>query len=134
MKLIRFSLENSLTRSPIYKGTMFVTVTSLKLKSVWGFFKLSLFGLKISNQAKKEKGFVAMKNTGFGYLHYTLTQWQREEDLKRFARSGEHLTAMKKSATLANEIRTYTYASDRMPDWNSAKKLLIENGKSVTFS
>lgn len=112
---------------------MFVTITSLKLKSVWGFFKLSLFGLKISNQAKKEKGFIAMKNTGFGYHHYTLTQWQTEDDLKRFSRSGEHLNAMKKSGTLATEIRTYTYAADRMPNWNTAKKLLIENGKSLTF-
>lgn len=112
---------------------MFVTITSLKLKSVWGFFKLSLFGLRISNQAKKEKGFVSMKNTGFGYMHYTLTQWESEDDLKRFSRSGQHLTAMKTSATLATEIRTYTYAEDRIPDWNTAKKLLIENGKSVTF-
>jgi hypothetical protein len=112
---------------------MFVTVTSLKLRSIWGFFKLSMFGLKISNQAKKEKGFVAMKNTGFGKMHYTLTQWQTEEDLKRFARSGEHLIAMKESAKLASEIYTYTYSSDTLPDWGTAKKELMAKGKPITF-
>jgi hypothetical protein len=112
---------------------MYVTVTSLKLRSVWGFFKLSLFGLKISQQAKVEKGFIAIKNTGFGLLHYTLTQWQTEEDLKRFARTGQHQIAMKESMKLATEIRTYTYASETMPDWTTTKKLLNEKGKLLTF-
>jgi hypothetical protein len=112
---------------------MFVTITSLRLKSVWGFFKLSLFGLKISNQAKKEIGFKAIKNTGFGYMHYTLTLWQTEDDLKRFAKSGEHLNAMKEGGKLANEIYTYTYSADQMPDWATAKKLLREKGKQLTF-
>jgi hypothetical protein len=112
---------------------MHVTVTSLKLRSVWGFFKLSLFGLKISQQAKTEKGFIAMKNTGFGLLHYTLTHWQSEEDLKRFAHSGQHLEAMKGSAKLATEIRTYTYESATIPDWATAKKLLLEKGKLLQF-
>jgi hypothetical protein len=112
---------------------MHVTVTSLKLRSVWGFFKLSLFGLKISQQAKAEKGFIAIKNTGFGLLHYTLTHWQTEEDLKRFAHNGQHQLAMKESAKLATEIRTYTYASEALPDWATAKKLLNEKGKLLTF-
>ena len=112
---------------------MFVTITSLKLKSVWGFFKLSWLGLKISNQAKKEQGFLAIKNTGLGYMHYTLTQWQTEDDLKRFAHSGEHLNAMKGGGKLATRICTYTYATDRMPDWSSAKKLLHEKGKPLTY-
>lgn len=112
---------------------MFVTITSLKLKSFWGFFKLSWRGLQISNQAKREQGFVAFKNTGFGYTHYTLTLWQTEEDLKRFARSGEHLNAMKKSSELASEIRTYTYSDDQLPNWNEAKSKLLENSKTLTF-
>lgn len=95
---------------------MFVTITSLRLKSIWGFFKLSLFGLRISKQARKEKGFITMKNTGFGYMHYTLSHWQTQEDLNRFARSGEHLAAMREGGRVASEINTYTYASDQMPD------------------
>jgi Domain of unknown function (DUF3291) len=112
---------------------MYAAIASLKLKSVWGFFKLSLHGLKISNQAKKEKGFVSIKNTGFGYLHYTLTLWENEEDLKRFAHSGAHREAMKESGALAQEIRTYTFPAEALPDWKEAKKLVSEKGKVLVF-
>ena len=112
---------------------MHVTVTSLKLRSFWGFFKLSFYGLKISQQAKAEKGFIAMKNTGFGLMHYTLSHWQSAEDLKRFAHSGQHMEAMKSSAKLATEIRTYTYESAIMPDWATAKTLLTQKGKLLQF-
>ena len=74
-----------------------------------------------------------MKNTGFGKLHYTLTQWQSEDDLKRFAHSGKHKDAMKESSKLATEISTYTYASDTMPSWGEAKRILLEKGKRLTF-
>lgn len=112
---------------------MFVTITSLKLRSLWGFFRLSLSGLKISNQAKQEKGFVSLKNTGFGYLHYTITLWESEEDLKRFAHSGAHKEAMKQGATLAEKIITYTFPADKLPDWKEAKMLLNKNGKALNF-
>lgn len=112
---------------------MWVTITSLRLRSIWGFFKLSWFGLKISTQAKGEKGFVGIKNTGFGFMHYTLTQWQTEADLKRFAQSGAHREAMKSSAALATEIKIYSYQSDTLPGWAAAKSLLAEKGRSVKF-
>lgn len=92
-----------------------------------------MFGYKIQKQAKSEKGFIKMKNTGFGYDHFTLSAWQSEADLKRFARSGEHSTAMKHTRELATEVRTYTYSSDTLPDWSNAKKLLKEKAKVLKF-
>ena len=74
-----------------------------------------------------------MKSTGFGYLHFTLSAWEMEENLKQFAREGAHLDAMKKSSAIANEIRTYTYQSDQTPDWAEAKQLLSEKGKVLTL-
>ncbi|MDZ4710875.1 MAG: hypothetical protein SGI89_00955 [bacterium] len=44
---------------------MIVTVTSIKLRSVFNFFRLLMFGLKIIRQTKTQKGFIKMKNTGF---------------------------------------------------------------------
>jgi hypothetical protein len=112
---------------------MIITVTSIRLKSVWSFFTLSYHGLKISLQAKKEKGFIKMKNTGFGYLHHTLSCWESEEDVKRFARSGAHLEAMKQSQRLASEIRVYTFSGDELPDWKQTSRLLEEKGKSFVY-
>lgn len=115
------------------KDQLLVTVTSIRLKSVWYFFRLSLFGLKISRQAKSEKGFIKMKNTGFGYDHYTLSVWESEEDIKRFARSGMHLEAMRQTGSIASEVRTYTYLTNTLPGWKEVKKLLKDKGKIHKF-
>lgn len=112
---------------------MIVTITSLRLRSLSGFFRLSLHGLKISLQAKREPGFIAMKNTGFGYLHYTLSAWETEADLKRFARSGAHLEGMKRSRSLATEIRIHTYPAAALPVWAEAKRLLAANGRVLAY-
>lgn len=112
---------------------MHITATSIKLRSIWSFFKLSWLALHIARQVKAEKGLIAFKKTGFGLMHYTLTHWQTEADLKRFARSGQHQIAMKESAKLATEIRTHTYKADTMPDWATAKRLLDEEGKLLRF-
>ena len=113
---------------------MTITITSLKLKSLWGFFGLSLHGLKISLQAKKQKGFISLKNTGSGYLHYTMSCWQSEEDAKLFARSGAHLVAMKESSKIATEIRIYAFSGEQMPNWKDAKALVMEKGKVFSYS
>lgn len=112
---------------------MYITVTSLKLRSVWLFFKLSLNGMRIVKQAKAEKGFIKMKNTGFGYIHYTLSAWESKEDIKRFAHSGAHKEAMKHTKQLAKEIKIYTYQNTKFPSWEEAKELLNEKGKTLTF-
>lgn len=112
---------------------MYITVTSLKLRSVWYFFKLSLNGMRILKQTKTEKGFIKMKNTGFGYLHYTLSAWETIEDIKRFAHQGAHKEALKQSRDLSTEIRIYTYQTDKMPDWKDAKEQLIANGKIYKY-
>ena len=113
---------------------MTITITSLKLKSLWNFFSLSLYGLKISRQAKRQKGFIKLKNTGAGYLHYTMTCWEQEEDAKLFARSGAHLDAMKDASKIASEVRIYTFSGKQMPSWKEAKVLVMQKGKAFSYS
>lgn len=117
----------------LHKKTMYITVTSIKLKHWWNFFKLSQYALAIVKQTKKEKGLIKFKKQGIGLLHYTLTAWESEEDLKRFARSGAHLEAMKISGSIASELGTYTYESRAIPNWKEAKILLQTKGKLMTF-
>lgn len=112
---------------------MHITLTSIKLKSIWHFFKLSYFGLLITLQVRKEKGFIKMKNTGFGYMHYTMSAWETGEDLKRFSHSGAHLAAMKQSRSIATEVRIYTFKGEQMPNWKETKQLLCEKGKAYSF-
>ena len=114
---------------------MVITITSIKLRSLWKFFALSYYALQIVRQAKTQKGFLKLKSTGFGYLHYTLTGWETEEDLRVFAKSGAHLQSMKRSHALATEIRTCTYHTthDSLPTWREARALLNEKGKVLRF-
>lgn len=112
---------------------MIITITALKLRSLWKFFRLSLHGMRVMKQTKNQKGFIKMKNTGFGYWHYTLSAWENLDDVKNFAKSGAHLEAMKESGTLATEIQIYTYESDKMPDWKVAKELVKEKGRVLKF-
>jgi heme-degrading monooxygenase HmoA len=92
-----------------------------------------MHGMQVTKQSKTQKGFIKMKNTGFGYMHYTLSAWETKEDVKNFAKSGAHLEAMKESAAISKQIATYTYETDKMPDWVEAKKLLKEKGKVLKF-
>lgn len=110
---------------------MKVTITSIELKGPFKFFMLSARAFKIMGQMKATncKGF---QKRGFWTTHYTMTLWENEAELKAFAKSGAHLEAMKKSAEMAKEIRTYTYDSDQLPSWKEAFKLL-EKGKVIRF-
>lgn len=112
---------------------MVITLTSVKLRRLWHFFKLTYMASKIVRQTRKQKGFVRMKNSGFGYLHYTLSVWESVEDAKKFAVTGAHLEAMRASRSVAYEIRTYTYQDDVLPDWKDVKRLLMQKGKVVSF-
>lgn len=127
---MRILAVNAIDRQSKY---MRVVLTSIQLRSVWQFFRLSNHGRKIQGQAKKSPGFVKMKNTGWGRLHYTMSIWQSEAEMKAFAKTGAHLDAMKQSAKIAVEIRTYTYEADRLPEWQLAKELLRDKGKAIKF-
>jgi hypothetical protein len=112
---------------------MIISLTYLKLKSIWKFFPLSYNAMHIVRQTRAQEGFVKMKSMGFGYHHYTLSVWDGEKDLKEFSRSGAHLRAMKKSNSLASEIRIYTYHDEKIPSWKEVKAILREKGKVFTF-
>lgn len=112
---------------------MIVTVTSIRLKSVWGYFKLTWLAMGIVKQTKIQAGFLEMKNRGFGYLHFTMTAWRSEADMQAFAHSGAHLEAMKSSPSLGQEFRFHTFESAEMPKWKEAEKALFEKGRVITF-
>lgn len=105
---------------------MVITLTSLKLKHLWGYFPLTYLALWVTLQLRKQKGFIKLKNTGFGYDHYTLTVWESEADMRAFTPAGAHLNAMRHARKLAQEVRILTYKSDSIPSWKEVRKLLSE--------
>jgi hypothetical protein len=111
---------------------MKVTITSLELKSPWKFFSLSYQAMKILQQLATTK-CVKKKSTGFWTSHYTMTLWENENDLKAFAKSGQHLESMKKGSSIAKEIRILTIDADELPNWKDAKAMLKEKGRVFNY-
>jgi hypothetical protein len=111
---------------------MIAVITSLELKSPLKFFALSYQALQIIKQLKPTS-CVKYKSRGFWTLHYTMTLWNSTEEMKAFAKSGAHLEAMKKSTSIAKEIRTLTITVDSLPAWKDAKTLLLKEGKVLRF-
>jgi hypothetical protein len=100
-----------------------VTITQIKLKSPFHYFKLSLYALGIVKQLKKSD-HLAFKKTGFWTNHYTMTLWESKDKMKEFAMSCAHLEAMKSSAKIAKEIKSVTIDGNELPQWNQAKEIL----------
>jgi hypothetical protein len=110
---------------------MKATITSIELKGPIKFFLLSANALRILKQLKSTN-YKEFKKQGIWTMHYTMTLWASEQDLKDFATSGAHLEAMKESKKIAKEIRTITIDAERLPSWPEAKELL-KNGKVLRF-
>lgn len=113
--------------------TMVITITSLRLRSLFGFFPLTYTAMGIVRQIRKRSGFLGMRNTGFGYLHFTISAWENAASAKAFAHSGAHHSAMRNGGKLATEIRVHTYEAAAMPGWAEAKRLVAEKGRVIAF-
>jgi len=111
---------------------MFVTITSIALKSPLKFFRLSLFALQVSNQLRGSN-YIEFKKKGFWTKHYTMTLWRNEEDMRAFAHNGAHLDAIKNARSIAKEIRTLTKETDQLPNWKEAQLLLENEGRVSTI-
>jgi hypothetical protein len=112
---------------------MTIIITSIKLRHWWNFFRLSYLAMGIVKQTKTQPGFIAMKNTGFGFLHYTMSAWNGPVDSRRFASSGAHLAAMKISGQIAAELKVHAFEGEAMPKWKDAKLLVGEKGRVYSF-
>lgn len=113
---------------------MIITVTYIHLRSFWSFFTLANHSRKILGQLKSSPGHLKYRARGFGKKHYTISLWESQEAMRKFARSGAHLKAMKASASLAQEIRTYTYEGESLPSWKEAKQMLQDSGKVLSYT
>lgn len=81
----------------------------------------------------KSTNYADFKKTGLWTMHYTMTMWHSEEDMKAFAGSGAHREAMQKGAGIASEICTLTIDATQFPGWKTAKEMLSKNGKVVKY-
>ncbi|GAB5528191.1 MAG: hypothetical protein Roseis2KO_60630 [Roseivirga sp.] len=76
---------------------------------------------------------INVKTRGFWKKHYTMTYWERYEDMRAFTSSGAHREAMKMSRVIAEEICVLSMESDSSPSWEEVKWLLKNDGQVYAY-
>lgn len=110
---------------------MKLTITYIELKGPFDFFILSKKALHIIRQLRSTK-CKEFKKKGIWKKHYTMTLWDNENDLREFASSGAHLSAMKTSGEIAKEIRTLTIEANELKGWKEAQ-LLLKDARVIRY-
>jgi hypothetical protein len=88
--------------------------------------------MKIVLQLRKTP-CIEQLSRGFGIHHYTMTLWPDKASMKEFTKSGAHLQAMKKSASIARETRFLTLEVKKIPTWKEAIQQVNEQGRSIYY-
>ena len=98
---------------------MIVSVTGLRTKGLWSYFRFWRLAVPAYRQAKVAKGNLFVQTKTVQGIQHTLTVWKDRKSLKHYILSGAHRKAMGAFAAIATGA-TITYESDEMPDWDSA--------------
>lgn len=111
---------------------MIISISKLKLKSIWKFGAFMKYTAKSVQQLNKSKCLDFKANIALTE-HYTYSLWENQQDLHAFSTWGEHRKAVKNARRFTKEIKTYTYEGDSFPGWKEAKSLVNEKGKAIKY-
>ncbi len=110
----------------------FVSVTRLRVKSLWylfSFFKANEASIK---ELKASKGFLKGKELIDKKLTFwTITLWDDEASMKGFRGSLSHRNAMQHLPEWCNEASYHHWiqAENEIPNWDIASEKLFTQGK-----
>jgi heme-degrading monooxygenase HmoA len=107
----------------------YISITGLKPKGLFSFFRFWRLAIPSFEQARKAKGNLHCEVKRVQGFQCTLTAWESREDMLNFMRAGAHLKAMKAFHQIATG-KTFGYESERIPTWTEAFSILQEKGKN----
>ncbi|MEN9399049.1 MAG: hypothetical protein RL632_150 [Bacteroidota bacterium] len=107
---------------------MYISLTQLKPKGVFSYFRFWFLAIPTFRQAQTANGSLSVSAKRVNGSQCTITSWESREVMLAFMRSGAHLKAMKAFHKIATG-RTYGFESDQLPTWTEAMVLLKEKGK-----
>ena len=108
---------------------MHISITGLKPKGIYGFFKFWTLAIPSFGEAKSAKGNLYSAVKKINGFQCTLSAWESRDSMLVFMKNGVHLKAMKSFHSIATG-RTYGYESDTIPSWEEAYELLVSKGKN----
>lgn len=110
----------------------FISVTRLRLRSARFLIPFTIYSLMSSSQARRSRGNLGVRllrdaNRAF----WTLTAWQKDEDMRSFMVAGTHRRAMPKLLDWCDEAAVAHWIQDtsELPGWEQAHRKLVEQGR-----
>ncbi len=110
---------------------MYISITGLKPKGMWGFIRFWTLAIPSFSQAKSANGNIHNAVKKINGYNCTLSAWENRDMMLVFMRNGVHFNAMKAFKSIATG-RTYGYESDAIPTWEEAYSILETKGKNYT--
>jgi hypothetical protein len=110
----------------------FLSMTRLRVKSIWLLPKFILENSGVINQLRSSKGFKAGKTLLDPSLAaWTVTLWENEAAMRAFFGSGAHRASLPKLSFYADEASSghMDFAETELPDWNFVYEKLSTIGK-----
>jgi hypothetical protein len=110
----------------------FITVTRLRLSSVWYLPRFVWLTVQVQSQARRAPGFLSA-----GYLRdhnlafWTKTAWEDEFSMRAFKLSGAHLRAIPALKEMCDEASGVSWSQDSLPSWQEAHVRLQESARYV---
>ncbi len=109
---------------------LYVSVTGLKLKSIWHWPQFAWFAVRSMNQAKRVAGNISAQARSVNGIQHTLSVWQSQAHMRAYLKAGAHLEAMKNFHHMAGGS-TYGYDAGTAPSWAEALELWRKHGITV---
>lgn len=107
-----------------------VSITRLRLRSVWFFPLFAWHTFRSLKQARASDGCLGAQVNNFGGAFWTLTLWRDRAALRAFMRAGAHRKVMPKLASWCDEASLAHWDQAALPSWPDAAQRLGDEGRT----
>ena len=98
---------------------MYVSITGLKTKNIFSWFKFWLLAIPAFRGAQKAKGIIFCETKKVKNYHHTLTVWESKNDMLNYKKSSSHIKAMRLFKSIATG-KIYSYKTNLIPSRDEA--------------
>jgi heme-degrading monooxygenase HmoA len=111
---------------------MLVSVTRLRLRSLWFLLPFAVRASQIRKQAHGTPGCLGVRvRKTRGLAFWTLSLWEGEESLRTFLSQPPHVEVMPRLSSWCDEAATthWVVVPQEMPKWEQATEQLLKGGR-----
>lgn len=111
-------------------GQVYVSITGLRLKSVFQLPRFYWHALHSMRQATHADGNLSVAARTIDGVHHTLSVWSDEAAMRTFLTAGAHGQAMSAFRSIATG-KVVGFAADAPPTWDAVPAIWNDRGREV---